>query len=116
MDYLAVRGLGMIAEKQQEWQTALDLYERFVVLDPLNLATPTVRTMIKKLKDRLGIVDPPPEEVVKEEDTGRVGPPPAAGPPVGGPPVGPPVATSTPPPPQQPQEGWMGGGEVDFYE
>lgn len=116
MDSVAVRGLGMIAEKQQEWQTALDLYERFVVLDPLNLATPTVRTMIKKLKDRLGIVDPPPEEVVKEEDTGRVGPPPAAGPPVGGPPVGPPVATSTPPPPQQPQEGWMGGGEVDFYE
>ena len=116
MDSVAVRGLGMIAEKQQESQTALELYERFVVLDPLNLATPTVRTMIKKLKDRLGIVDPPPELAVAPDETGQVGPPPQAGPPVG-PPVGaPPVATATPPPPKPSQEGWMGGGEVDFYE
>lgn len=118
MDSVAVRGLGMIAEKQQEWQTALELYERFVVLDPLNLATPTVRTMIKKLKDRLGIVDAPPAPAVAPDETGQVGPPPQAAPPVG-PPVGPPpVATATPPPPgpKPSQEGWMGGGEVDFYD
>ena len=115
MDSVAVRGLGMIAEKQQESQTALELYERFVVLDPLNLATPTVRNMIKKLKDRLGIVDapPPPPEAAP-------GPGPGPGP--GPAPAGPPTAAAGPTPgfapeqPQKPQEGWMGDGSVDFYE
>jgi len=110
MDSVAVRGLGMIAEKQQEWQTALDLYERFVVLDPLNLATPTVRNMIKKLKDKLGIVDAPPPVVEVAEASG-----PPAGPP-GGPPTAPPPASPPSAPPSQPQEGWMGSGTVDFYE
>lgn len=104
MDSVAVRGLGMIAEKQQESQTALELYERFVVLDPLNLATPTVRNMIKKLKDRLGIVDAPPE------------PPAAVEAPIEGPPTAPAAAPYTPPTQQKPQEGWMGSGDVDFYE
>ena len=112
MDSVAVRGLGMIAEKQQEWQTALALYERFVVLDPLNLATPTVRTMIKKLKDRLGIVDEPTPAPVAQEENGQVGPPAPSGPPIGhSPNVAPPAAQ------QKPQEGWFGdGGGVDFYE
>lgn len=102
MDSVAVRGLGMIAEKQQEWQTALELYERFVVLDPLNLATPTVRNMVKKLKDKLGIVDaPPPTPEPEPEPSG--GPPTAAGGP-------------TPAPTQAPQQGWMGSGAVDYYE
>lgn len=119
MDSVAVRGLGMIAEKQQESQTALELYERFVVLDPLNLATPTVRTMIKKLKDRLGIVDPPPQEAGTGDDTGQVGPPPPPGPPTmatSGPPTMAPSAPIQPTAPQKPQEGWMGDGGVDFYE
>jgi len=118
MDSVAVRGLGMIAEKQQESQTALELYERFVVLDPLNLATPTVRTMIKKLKDRLGIVDAPPPQLAVTEEAAQVGPPTQAGPPVvgSGPPTMAPSAPIQPTAPQKPQEGWMGGGEVDFYE
>lgn len=100
MDSVAVRGLGMIAEKQQEWQTALELYERFVVLDPLNLATPTVRNMIKKLKEKLGIVDEPP-------------PAPVVAPPVEPTPA---PAAAAPAPTQEPQPGWMGGGGVDYYE
>jgi tetratricopeptide (TPR) repeat protein len=111
MDSVAVRGLGMIAEKQQESQTALDLYERFVVLDPLNLATPTVRNMIKKLKDKLGIVDAPAQV-----------PPVAESEAAGGPPAGPPAAPNAPvsapsqgSPPAK-QEGWMGDGGLDYYQ
>jgi tetratricopeptide (TPR) repeat protein len=100
MDSVAVRGLGMIAEKQQEWQTALELYERFVVLDPLNLATPTVRNMIKKLKEKLGIVEEAPAPAV-------VAPPPTPAPA---------PAAAAPAPQQQPQPGWMGGGDIDYYE
>lgn len=108
MDSVAVRGLGMIAEKQQEWQTALELYERFVVLDPLNLATPTVRNMIKKLKDKLGIVDEPtpPPPIVQEG-------PPVAPPPAAAPAPAPPPSTPAGPPPGQ---SWMGDGSVDYYE
>lgn len=99
MDSVAVRGLGMIAEKQQEWQTALTLYERFVILDPLNLATPTIRNMIKKLKDRLGIVDeaPKPDVVAAPATEAAPGPAPAQAPP-------------------QQQPGWMGDGSVNYYE
>lgn len=99
MDSVAVRGLGMIAEKQQEWQTALTLYERFVILDPLNLATPTIRNMIKKLKDRLGIVDEAPKPDVVAAPATEAAPGPA------------PVQA----PPQQ-QPGWMGDGSVNYYE
>lgn len=123
MDSVAVRGLGMIAEKQQEWQTALELYERFVVLDPLNLATPTVRNMVKKLKDRLGIVDEPPatpqaQPVVADTPSGGLGPPPTVPPTAAGAPTPQPAPTPAyqPAPAPKPQEGWMGDGSVDFYE
>lgn len=112
MDSVAVRGLGMIAEKQGEWQTALDLYERFVVLDPLNLATPTVRNMIKKLRDKLGIQDPPPPAPAPEPELGGgPGPGPAPAPPTA---QAPPA--QSPPPSAPPQGGWMGDGSINYYE
>jgi tetratricopeptide (TPR) repeat protein len=112
MDSVAVRGLGMIAEKQGEWQTALDLYERFVVLDPLNLATPTVRNMIKKLRDKLGIQDPPPPPPAPEPELGGgPGPGPAPAPPTA---QAPPA--QSPPPSAPPQGGWMGDGSINYYE
>jgi len=101
MDSVAVRGLGMIAEKQQEWQTALNLYERFVILDPLNLATPTVRNMINKLKDRLGIVEAPPVQPAPEAEAEEQAGPPRA-------------AQADQPPAQQP--GWLSDGSVNYYE
>lgn len=110
MDSVAVRGLGMIAEKQQEWNTALELYQRFVLLDPLNLATPTVHNMIKKLRDRLGIAEAPPAAPA------AVAPAAGPGPAQSGPPTAPSAPPVVPAAAQKPQSGWMGDGQVDFYE
>src|SRR5690606_28746397 len=53
MDATAVRGLGILAEKQGDLARALELYSRFVVLDPLNLATPTIKQRIKALEEKV---------------------------------------------------------------
>ncbi|CAN0090043.1 unnamed protein product, partial [Phaeothamnion confervicola] len=53
MDSAAVRGLGMVADKEKDHAKAYEMYERFVVLDPLNLATPAIKSMIRELREKL---------------------------------------------------------------
>jgi len=112
MDATAVRGLGILAEKKGDLPQALDLYERFVVLDPLNLATPTIRQRIKTLQAK-GFRRPAPPPVPSLE-VPHVGPPPA--------PVARPGFPGLPPKPgaaspgTQNREGWLGDGSVeDWY-
>lgn len=64
MDATAVRGMGILAEKQGDLARALQLYERFVVLDPLNLATPTIKQRIKALEGKVSRTPatPPPAQ------------------------------------------------------
>lgn len=52
-DAPAVRGLGVLAERKQDLPRALDLYQRFVVLDPLNLASLPIRQKIQELEQTL---------------------------------------------------------------
>jgi tetratricopeptide (TPR) repeat protein len=111
MDATAVRGLGILAEKQGTLAQALELYERFVVLDPLNLATPTIRQRIKALQAK-GFRRPvQPQEPRPEAE--HVGPPPA---PVGRPgfPGLPPKPDAAPAAPQS-REGWLGDGTMDDW-
>ncbi len=111
MDSVAVRGLGIVAEKKGDLLRALEMYQRFVVLDPLNLATPAIRSRIKELIEKVGPLpepEPPPPP-----------PLPVAAPP---PPVKAPPA-STPSSEEDEQhasgatEGWLGGDDaMDWYE
>ncbi|MFN8605965.1 MAG: FHA domain-containing protein [Vulcanimicrobiota bacterium] len=50
MDARAVRGLGVLAEKQKDWPTAIWHYKRFVSLEPLDLSTPAIRELISRLE------------------------------------------------------------------
>lgn len=123
MDSIAVRGLGIVAEKQGDYERALEMYQRFVVLDPLNLATPAIRNRIKELREKVGYTEPEP---VEEEPQGLGGPPPAAPPPTpapaaaAAPPRGPAgLPPSSTPPPQEPaqqEEGWLGTGDLDWFD
>ncbi|MCA9791932.1 MAG: tetratricopeptide repeat protein [Candidatus Eremiobacteraeota bacterium] len=126
MDSIAVRGLGIVAEKQGDLARALEMYQRFVVLDPLNLATPTIRNRIKELREKLGPTDLP------EPDEPTLAGPSTAEPVLGGVPdewQAPAVEAAPPPPtaglpptanaapePEEDQEGWLGTGEVDWFD
>lgn len=55
-DAPAVRGLGVLAERKQDFRNALELYRRFVVLDPLNLASLPIRQKIDEIAAALGQV------------------------------------------------------------
>lgn len=124
MDSTALRGLGLVAEKKKDYQNALDFYQRFVVLDPLNLSTPAIKGLITKLRNKLGIPDEPEEapslempeesqplgggEPVPEVHGGpgrQAGLPPQAG-----------DAPPTPPSAEEDTEGWLGTGDVDWFE
>lgn len=52
-DSAAVRGLGVLAERSHDLRRALDLYQRFVTLDPLNLATLPIKHKIKEIEHAL---------------------------------------------------------------
>jgi len=52
MDSEAVRGLGVLAEKAGDFQKAIELFSKFVLLEPLSLSTPPLREKIKQLKER----------------------------------------------------------------
>ncbi|MBM3465113.1 MAG: tetratricopeptide repeat protein [Armatimonadetes bacterium] len=52
-DAPAVRGLGVLAERNQDLPRALDLYKRFVTLDPLNLATLPIKQKIQEIEQTL---------------------------------------------------------------
>jgi tetratricopeptide (TPR) repeat protein len=54
-DAPAVRGLGVLAERRQDLPRALELYQRFVVLDPLNLATLPIKQKIQEIEQALGV-------------------------------------------------------------
>jgi tetratricopeptide (TPR) repeat protein len=52
MDSEAVRGLGVLAEKAGDLGKAIELFSRFVLLEPLSLSTPPLREKIKQLKEK----------------------------------------------------------------
>ena len=54
-DAPAVRGLGVLAERRQELSRALDLYKRYVVLDPLSLAALPIKQKIQEIEQVLGV-------------------------------------------------------------
>jgi tetratricopeptide (TPR) repeat protein len=54
-DSAAVRGLGVLSERRKDLDRALMLYKRFVVIDPLNLATLPIRQKITELSAAMGI-------------------------------------------------------------
>jgi tetratricopeptide (TPR) repeat protein len=55
MDSEAVRGLGVLAEKDGDFDLAIQLFNKFTVLEPLNLSTPPLREKIKELKQKVGV-------------------------------------------------------------
>ncbi|MCE7869017.1 hypothetical protein DYH09_01435 [bacterium CPR1] len=126
MDSVAVRGLGMVAEKRNDLRRALELYQRFVVLDPLNLAVPTIKGRIEELVEKVGPL-PVPETAEEAADTmssqEEAWTPPArpeTPEPAPAPPPAPQPKPKPQPPPPPPDsstpEGWMGTGEVDWYQ
>ncbi len=58
MDTTAIRGLGVLAERDKELRLALNYYERFVLNDPLNLATPEIKRRINIIKEQLSKMPP----------------------------------------------------------
>lgn len=54
MNATAILGLGMLADKRKDQRDAYRYYKKFITLDPLNLATPTIRKLIEKLTIQLG--------------------------------------------------------------
>ena len=58
MDTTAIRGLGVLAERDKEIRLALNYYERFVLNDPLNLATPEIKRRIGLLKEQVRNLPP----------------------------------------------------------
>ena len=122
MDATAVRGLGILAEKQGDLPKALELYERFVVLDPLNLATPTINQRVKALKKQLGerpapvpVLPPPVEEAPAPPRRAAAPAPPVIEKPAfpGLPPKKGGKAPAKPKP--QAKEGWLGDGTIDDW-
>lgn len=130
MDSIAVRGLGIVAEKQGELARALEMYQRFVVLDPLNLATPAIRSRIKELREKIGptevpeievqnSLEMPPDEAplggIPEEFRQQSQTPPRG--PAGLPPKPEDEPAAPPPPlPEEDTEGWLGTGDMDWFE
>jgi tetratricopeptide (TPR) repeat protein len=114
MDSIAVRGLGLVAEKQGDHKRALEMFGRFVLLDPLNLATPTIRQRIEELREKVGPLAPEPTP----EPSLTSGPgfdQPAMG---GGASVSAMPSRELPAPPPQAEEdreGWLGGGDDDDW-
>ncbi len=112
MDATAVRGLGILAEKQGDLARALELYERFVILDPLNLATPTIRQRIKALQDK-GYRKPAAAPVERDTSDLSAPPPPSRA----GFPGLPPQKGTAGRKQAQNKEGWLGDGSVeDWYQ
>jgi tetratricopeptide (TPR) repeat protein len=67
MDSTAVRGLGLVARDEGDKLEALKNFTRSVVLDPLNLATPTVKSFILELEAEIGPLPVAEPEVIKSE-------------------------------------------------
>lgn len=113
MDSTALRGLGMVARDEGNKLEALQFLTRFVMTDPLNLATPTVRGFITELEAEIGPLQPPePEPVVEQpqdywaQSAQQWQQPKSA-----------PTPTPHPQSPQQTYEGGLGGsGAVDWFE
>ena len=111
MDSIAVRGLGIVAEKQKEHHRALEMYQRFVLLDPLNLATPTIRRRIDELRETVGPDAPAPSPAPSLDGEG-----------IGHAPMGGASLADIPSKPIEPveeihedREGWLGGGDDDDW-
>lgn len=64
MDTTAIRGLGVLAERDKEYRLALNYYERFVLNDPLNLATPEIKKRIAILQEQVKKLPPEPPQAV----------------------------------------------------
>ena len=58
MDTTAIRGLGILAERDKEYRLALNYYERFVLNDPLNLATPEIKRRIDLIREQIESMPP----------------------------------------------------------
>jgi tetratricopeptide (TPR) repeat protein len=112
MDSIAVRGLGIVAEKQKDFTRALEMYQRFVLLDPLNLATPTIRTRIEELREKVGPQAPAPTPAPSLEGEG-LGDAPMGGGTVADMPSK--VIPTPPDPSEEDREGWLGGGDDDDW-
>ena len=113
MDSIAVRGLGLVAEKQKDYARALEMFQRFVLLDPLNLATPTIRQRIEELRAKVGpqAPDPTPAPSLVGE--------PVEDAPMGGASVADMPSRDVPAPApvaEADMEGWLGGGDDDWFE
>lgn len=107
MNSIAVRGLGLVAEKQGNDKRALEMFSRFVLLDPLNLATPVIRHRIKELQEKLGPLAPVPTPDISPSQA-----------PMGGDTIASlPSRPVAPPPPVEDsnREGWLGGGDDDDW-
>jgi tetratricopeptide (TPR) repeat protein len=52
MDSEAVRGMGVLAEKAGEFEKAIELFSRFIMLEPLSLSTPPLKEKIRQLRDK----------------------------------------------------------------
>jgi hypothetical protein len=50
VDWAACRGLGILAEKRGELSEARGFYGKFLQLDPLNLAGPSIRQRVCALE------------------------------------------------------------------
>lgn len=116
MDATAVRGLGILAEKQGRLKQAIELYQRFVLLDPLNLATPVITQRMVALKAKVASM--PPEEPRVIAVPGTIAPPAAA--PAARPrqfpglPAQAQQQNAAPTPPAN--NGWLGDGSIpDWY-
>lgn len=113
MDSIAVRGLGIVAEKLKDHTRALEMYQRFVLLDPLNLATPTIRERIEELREKVGPQAPAPTPAPSLAGEGLGGQAPMGGGSIADIPDKP-IAPSHPPV-QEDREGWLGGGDDDDW-
>lgn len=112
MDSIAVRGLGIVAEKQKDFTRALEMYQRFVLLDPLNLATPTIRERVEELREKVGPQAPAPTPAPTLEGEGL------GDAPMGGGTVADMPSKVIPPPPEESEEdreGWLGSGDDDDW-
>lgn len=112
MDSIAVRGLGIVAEKQKDHARALEMYQRFVLLDPLNLATPTIRNRIEELREKVGPQAPETPAPTLEGQGLMENAPMGGGSIADIPdrPVAPPPA-----PVEEDREGWLGSGDDDDW-
>lgn len=52
MDSEAVRGMGVLAEKDGDFDQAIQLFSKFTMLEPLNLSTPPLKAKIEELRKK----------------------------------------------------------------